>query len=274
MSTQIQNVKNDSVYAFSVYFVSEGFKLKDLQGKFDFEVKSTSPDLLFYELDEKKFFLIYKFGSVVFFNLTKSERKLILDKLNIYSTIKRESFHETEDFYLLEEQPDLYNRVYFNKVVVTDLDLDKLTIISLVLAKSAALDFFESQISDLFEKLLEITDRAKKARFKKFLGSEILKLMSKVMVIRQKIISSTNILEKPDQTWDDKVLHDLHIDATKMFELKERFRNLDYKLNIMRDSLEIMANLSSNRHMVIMEALIVIFFAIDIVLVLYEIFFQ
>ena len=94
------------------------------------------------------------------------------------------------------------------------------------------------------------------------------------MLTKQNLIGTLYLLEKPEETWENKILDDLHQEATMMFELKERLRALDYKLKTIQENLELLSNFTTNRQMLILEAAIVGLFILDLILVGYEVFWK
>ncbi len=55
-----------------------------------------------------------------------------------------------------------------------------------------------------------------------------------------------------------------------MFEIRERYRTLEYKLRIVQDTVEVLSDLTNNRRMWYLEIAIVALIAIEVVLFVYE----
>ena len=90
---------------------------------------------------------------------------------------------------------------------------------------------------------------------------------------KQNLISSTYILDSPDPTWEDQALGDLHRQMAEMFELRERYKNLEYRLQLIQNTVEVLTDLSQNRRMFVLELWIVILIAVEVVLFVYDIWF-
>jgi len=165
-------------------------------------------------------------------------------------------------------------RVTFDEVIVDKLNRDRVELIGLVLAQSTALEFFEKKVGDILDRLGHITFKLGERKAQDPSAKEIREFIGAAMATKQNLIGTLYLLEKPEETWESKVLDDLHQEATLMFELKDRFRALDYKLQTIQENLTLLANFATNRQMIILEVSIVVLFILDILLVGYELFLK
>lgn len=255
---------------FHAYNLAENFKLKQITGKIDDSIQSFNSDRILYRFGKSSYCFVYKFGSVVFFNVGPDNKNRMLQLLEGFSS--KESGSHASDEYYLEEVKGEKTLVFFDRMVTDKISQEKIEIMASVLAQSTALEYFEIRVEELMTKLAELTLKIekKKYRIRSISEKRVLSLINMTMTIRQRIISSVYILEKPEETWEDKTLDDLHRDASLMFEIKDRFKTIDYKLDIARNSLEMFSNMTSNRRMIVLEAAIVVLFIIDIILVVSE----
>ena len=74
------------------------------------------------------------------------------------------------------------------------------------------------------------------------------------------------LLDKPDETWNDQFLDSLYREAADMFEIRERYKTLDYKLRMIQENLELIADLLQYRNATYLEWTIIILIAAEIVL--------
>ena len=65
---------------------------------------------------------------------------------------------------------------------------------------------------------------------------------------------------------------DLYQEATLMFELRDRFRILDYKLKTIQENLNILSNFVANRQHLLLEGTILALIVLEIILFGYQIF--
>lgn len=260
------------VYPFHAYHLAEALKLKEVAKQFDLKPVVFNPTRLVYELSPNCYCLFYNFGSVVFFNVEEAVQKSTLDRIKSFSL--NDLGPQTNDTFLMEVIKKEKNRVTFDKVIVDKLNRDRVELIGLVLAQSIALEFFEKKVEDILSRLGHITFKLGERKAQDPSAKEIREFIGTAMVTKQNLVGTLYLLEKPDETWESKVLDDLHQEATLMFELKDRFRALDYKLKTIQENLTLLANFATNRQMLILEVAIVVLFVLDILLVGYELFLK
>lgn len=248
------------LYNFNAYHLAEALKLKEIAKLFDLKPLILNPTRLVYELGENCFCIFYNFGSVVFFNVDNDAQNTTLERLKNFLSLS--GAPATSDEFVLEVQRRAKNTVSFDKVVVDKVNRDKVELISLILAQSVALEYFENKVEGILNQLNTIKPK------------DMRNFIMMAMATKQNLIGTLYLLEKPEETWENKILDDLHQEATMMFELRERFRAIDYKLKTIQENLELLANFTTNRQMIILEAAIVGLFVLDILLVGYELFLK
>ena len=86
---------------------------------------------------------------------------------------------------------------------------------------------------------------------------------------KQDLVASLYLLDKPDETWDDQMLDTLYREAVEMFELKDRYKTVDYKLRMTQENLELIAELLQYRNANLLEWAIILLIAVEIVLFLF-----
>lgn len=257
-------------YPFQSHHFGQGLKLKEIARLFELKPVVFNPTCLAYELSPTSFCLFYNFGSAVFFNVTLEVQKTTLQRIQDFLGSKEEPV--TADEFLLEEKRRAKNTVSFDKVVVDKLSREKIELIALILAQSTALEFFEKKVDDILSRLgTQIAQLGKKSRLSE---KKIIALIEQVLGTKQDLIATLCLLEKPEETWDNKTLDDLHQEGTRMFELKERFRTLDYKLKTIQENLELLSNFATNRQHLLLEVTIVALIVLEVVLFSYELFLK
>lgn len=257
------------IFSFHSYNIAEEIKLKELSKIMDQKPFDQKPMQACYQLADLSYCFIYNFGSIVFFNVSPVLQHDIIKKIE--SIRQSEAITTSSEEYSLEIIPTEKNKVDFNKVIFNSIDKDKVELIALILAQSTALDHFENKVNSLLGEMHNITSSVKGKRIK-LSQNTVLDLIRRIITIKQQTVVSLYLLEKPEATWEKKVLDDLFNEGVMMFELKERFSAMKDKLQTVQDNLEVLSNFSSSQQMLFMEAAIVGLFVLDIILVAYEMF--
>ncbi len=259
-------------YTFNAYHLAEALKLKEIAKIFELKPHLFNPTQLVYELAENGYCLFYNFGSVVFFNVDETVQKTTLERIKEFLPSSAEPV--TSDEFLLEVERKTKTEVFFEKVVVDKLTREKIKLIALVLAQSTALEYFENKVEEILNQLGEITSQLGKAKKLSVPEKKIRRFIGQTMATKQNLIATLYLLEKPEETWESKTLDDLHQEATLMFELRDRFRTVDYKLKMIQDNLEVLANFATNRQHLLLEWAIVGLIVFEVILILSQMFLQ
>ncbi|MGH6662372.1 MAG: RMD1 family protein, partial [Rhodospirillales bacterium] len=104
-------------------------------------------------------------------------------------------------------------------------------------------------------------------------GRALLRQIGDVLLMQHKMVGRVEVAEKPDLLWDHPELERLYARLQDEFELNDRARALDRKLDLISRTAATSLDLLQNRRTLRVEWYIVILIVIELVLlVLYETF--
>lgn len=257
-------------YFFHAYHLTETLKLKDIDRLFGGAAKTQSATKLVYQENECSYFFIYRFGSIIFFNVEPTRQTSILERVKMLVGQKPEML--TSEEFLLEVRSGEKSSVGFERATLDRLSIEKIDLLALILAQSTALEYFENKVEDLLKKTDDIGETLKQRGRLSRSSSEIKKFIGHCITTKQDLVSSLYLLDKPDETWNDQALDSLYREAADMFEIKERYKTLDYKLRMTQENLELISDLLQYRNANYLEWAIIILIAFEIVLFLLPIY--
>ncbi|MBT3180916.1 MAG: hypothetical protein HN337_00235 [Deltaproteobacteria bacterium] len=251
-------------FSFKACNFADTLKLKGVERILDKDpVRHTSTKLI-YEVGENSYIFIYRFGSVVFFNVNEADQKEILEKINSFLDLDRET--QISEDYFAEIGEGERSRVGFHSVLFDKITVEKLDILALVLGQSTTLEYFENRVDGMLARVKEVGgDLQAKGRLARS-SKNIKKFIGRCITTKERLVSSLYFLDKPDETWEDPVLDMLHREASEMFEIRDRYKTLDYKLRMIQENLELIADLLQHRYSNMLEWTIIILIAVEIVL--------
>lgn len=260
-------------YSFQAYHFNETLRLKQIDDIIDIPSLSRSATTLIYREDDNSFVYIYRYGSLVFFNVEPERQRLVLEKVKLLIGDKDPVIISDEYGLIIEEGLDKIV-VDFGHVVMSELSREKIDILALILSQSTALEHFEKVVDDLLEKSGSIMKELE--RKGRMTGREykINKFIGFCMTTKQDLLSSLYLLDKPDETWDNSILESLYREASDMFELKERYKTVDHKLKMIQENLSLLADLIKARRATLLELSIVILILVEVLLFIYELVFR
>lgn len=219
-----------------------------------------------FKFSEDSYAFLYNFGSVVFFNVPEEKQKPFLETLKKRSSTPANTPDTTtSDTFIVEiDSTAQKNDVGFNKVTLGELNYPKARLISMVVAESTALEYFELICEDLLIKTNYISDslRTKGKLLKE--TKNLLKFIGFCLTTKQEIITNLYVVDAPDEVWDDQLLDRLYGDLKRMFEIETRYKVLEYKLRLIQESVEIIVDLSKSRRETYLELTIIVLIAFEI----------
>ncbi len=140
--------------------------------------------------------------------------------------------------------------------------------ITLLLAQSVTIDYYEEDLQEILAQLDRRTD--KMAKTGRIHGStrELTRFVGSSIATKNQIIAALSVLDKPAVTWENEALDKLYRDLRSMLEIDERFRALEYKLRTIQETLELFLDLNNTKRALFLETIVVILIVIELVVAL------
>ncbi|MFH1829269.1 MAG: RMD1 family protein [Pseudomonadota bacterium] len=258
------------MYIFHAYHLTETLKLKEIDRLFESEALAKSATKLIYKEDDNSYFFIYRFGSIIFFNVDAARRNAVIERIKTVIGEKLEIL-TSEDFGV-EISSDGKIYVGFELASIDTLALDRIELLAFILAQSTALEYFEFKVNEMLGKTGDIGQTLKIRGRLLRKASDIKRFIGQCITTKQNLVASLYLLDKPDETWEDQALDKLYREAVDMFELKDRYKTVDYKLRMIQENLELIAELLQYRHANYLEWAVIILITIEVVLFVIQLF--
>jgi len=218
--------------------------------------------------DGGHFIVVYDFGAVVFFDCSREEREAFMEKL--LKTLPPEPHPPLVEDYLVEVRPGADVAVAFDRVVIQSLDSIVVELMSLILAQSVAMDYYEEDIGAAYARVEEFADHL--SRHGKITESEksLGQIVGHILSVRNQIAMTLSLLDAPGATWEREVYDKLYRQLRHAFEIEDRYRTLENKIRLIQDNLEVVVDLAQYRRGKILELTIIALIAFEILLAIVE----
>jgi uncharacterized Rmd1/YagE family protein len=246
--------------------LAESFNIKKFRADFQTEAHSGSTTELFYSFtDNHRFLYVFDYGVIVFANYDAVSKSEFVNFIKNYAT-SLVDLNLSEE-YRIEinsgiEKPIVKN----NYVSVAAIEASMMRIIMLNIGQSVALDYYENLTDDLISSskiyILQLEKQGKLSISK----TNLLKYIGKVLNVKNSIIDNLYILDDPNLVWDNEELNLLNRNLKANFDINTRFKDLDYRLQIVEDNLTLFTDVLNVRESSKLEWLIVILIFIEIVI--------
>lgn len=248
--------------------IAESFNIKKFRADFRTETHSGSISEVFYVFeDTNRYLYIFDYGIVVFGNYDVIAKSEFLNFIKNYAS-NLVHLDLTDDYEIDVDATILKPTVKNHSVTIRQKDPSTLRIVMLNLGQSVALDFYESLTNDIITSskhyILELEKFGKLSISK----TDLLKYIGKVLNIKNSIVDNLYILDDPNLVWDNEDLDVLNRLLKTNFDINTRFKDLDYRLQIVENNLTLFTDVLNVRESSRLEWTIVVLILIEILIAL------
>lgn len=225
---------------------------------------------------EDKYVNLFAFGCLVFVNLSHHEMVDVLNYLaNVEPRLSQYNFNFVDDYSLevrSESEIDTDTPLITNDyIVTTEYKSYHMEILSIVLAKSVALEKIENDIEVLLDEIELVIDAMQKGRLSAR-DEKIARIAARILSFKYNTISSIMILDKPDITWNNEKAEELYRVLSHLFELDERFTKVQMKAETLMDIMQVFITFTQHKKANTLEIMIIALILFEIVFSLFQFF--
>jgi uncharacterized Rmd1/YagE family protein len=249
------------------YQIADSIDIKQFKLVFKAELQYSDSDELFYCIDTDQYIYVFKYGVVCFLNYDSIG---ISSFLQLIGPFCRNLFEESLNEEFTIETNARENRIGYNKIEIVSPKVDVLRLIMLNVSQSVSLDYY----SDLTNKLLEETNHHTQILEKRgrldISGKRLKRYIGKTLNLKNRIAENLYIFDSPPETWDDESLNRIDVELKRTFDIQERFRNISEGLQIVKDNLELFKDILQYRNSNMLEWIIIILIAVEVLNLIFE----
>ncbi len=220
---------------------------------------------LVIKLLKDQYAVLTKFGSVTFWNVTERLRAQFLREVQSFVKNKRAEYPYDEDTKVFVG--GTVEKVTFEKVYSTQLDVEKIKIISYVLSQSVALERYEGEIEASLGEVGTIVENLKLSGRALLSEKELLKQIGRVLSVKQTAVVHLALFDKPEEVWESPELETLYVRMDSEYDIKVRFDVLDKKINYLSDTSQMLINFLAEKRSTFLEWIVIVLIVIEILLI-------
>jgi len=151
--------------------------------------------------------------------------------------------------------------------VLDALTFERASIVALTVGQSAAMEYYERIVDQMFVKTDKIVDKLEqKGTISIFRTRALHRFIGQAIGTRSEVFSVLHLLDKPDAAWDDPGAERIYQELRSEFDLIDRHEAMELKLRSVQDALELVTDVARDRRLVLLEASIVLLIVFEIVL--------
>ncbi|HOJ77983.1 MAG TPA: RMD1 family protein [Bacillota bacterium] len=226
--------------------------------------------ILEHEITGSQRVFVFSFGSIVFINTPPADQVLFINYLKKYKPdLVTKDYERYSDDYELREKPDLNSET---ELIFTDqyaevpvIEAYYPELISIIIAKSVALERAEEQMEIILDMVENLIDRLEKAKFR-ISTKKLARITAKIIRHQYNIIAYVMILDKPEITWTNSDAALFYDQMSDFFELNDRYAILEKKTDILNVIIDNFSSISHSIRGLFVEWLIVVLILVEVVL--------
>ncbi|MGH7126690.1 MAG: RMD1 family protein [Stellaceae bacterium] len=243
----------------------------DTRGLEDPEPLATAP--LALKCEPNGIAVVFRYGVAVLFQVSASEERRLIDRLMPRVV---EPYEPAEvDELRLAIRPDAEEQIGVDGTLsLRDIAVERAQVVADALAKSLVLAHYESRIASVFDRIEPLAASLRKRGRPGSQGRFLLRHIGNVLSVQHKMVGRVETGEKPEVLWDHPSLERLYLRLADEYELPERDRALDRKLDVISRTVETLLDLVTQSRNLRVEWYIVGLIVMELVLSVYLALFK
>jgi uncharacterized Rmd1/YagE family protein len=255
---------SSALHSFHAVAFIENISLKVVAGAVN-DAKRTPHELRYPAGGGAGMVFVYPFGAAVFRDLPPAVREEELARLRRAQPMLTDAQVASEEFTVREDAgaaPDLTGGV----LVVDRLTPERAGIVALTVGQSAAMEYYERIVEDMFAQTSTLVDRLERRGTVSFKTRPLHRFIGAAIGTRSEVLSVLHLLDKPDAAWDDPTMDRIYDELRAEFDLVDRYQALELKLRSVQEALELVLDVARDRRLVLLEVAIVVLIIMELTL--------
>lgn len=249
------------VHQFNAIAFEENLNLRQIAAHFP-EARVTLRELRYTNQPAGAIY-VFPFGAMVSHDISADQREVELQRLR--TAMPKLTARVVREDYTVAEDP-----VFKTGIVDGVLRLDRLTpgragIVALTVAQSAAMEYYENLVEDLFARTRSLIEFMERRGTVPFRTRPLHRFIGEAIVTRTEVLSVLHLLDKPDEAWDDPAIDRIYDDLRGEFDLRDRYAALELKLRAIQESLELLVDVARDRRLLLLEITVVFLILLELV---------
>jgi len=247
--------------------IAESIDIKNFRKEYTGQEIYSSSSEVFYTNDLEQSLYILAYGVVSFMGYDEVKMSETIDYIRDFC--KNELINKLREEFVIHTttQKDAFD---YNEIHITKSNPQIYRIIMLNVAQSVALDYFSNQAEELMNQITKYTQQLETYGKIKTSIKTLKKFIGKVLNVKNRIANNLYILDSPDETWEDEYLSKIDVGLRRTFDVKIRFREIDYLLQIIEDNLDLFKDIAQHRNSVLLEWIVILLILVEVLNLFFE----
>lgn len=212
--------------------------------------------------------VLFRYGAVVLFGAGTAAIDSFVASLMPLVTAAV-PFPERDDTRLLIRPEADQSVDLAGNIVIREKTTERLQLVADILAKSLVLSYYETRIAGIFDGIEPLAAVLREKGRAGARDKELLRHIGDVLLMQQKMVGRVETGEKPELLWEHPELERLYVRLAEEYELRDRDRALDRKLDVISRTVETLLSLVQTRSSMRVEWYIVLLIIAELLLTTY-----
>lgn len=156
------------------------------------------------------------------------------------------------------------DEVGFNHVSLKDADEEAIRLVMLNTSQSVALDRYAEVAEEMLRSTQQHTQYLEKKGRLDIRGNKLKRYIGKTLNLKNEISENLYIFDSPDVTWHSQRLNDLNQKLKQTFDLKDRFRYIHERIEIIKENLELFKDIMDHKESSKLEWIIIVLIFVEV----------
>lgn len=250
------------IHRFYAVAFEENFLLKQIAPAFP-EAR-LSPLEMYLPIDADGGLYIFPFGAIVTHDVPPAHRAPMFERLS--SVLPKLTTKVIREEYSVNEQPGAETGVFGGMLRIDKLTPARAGIVALTVAQSAAMEYYEQIVDQLFVRTGKLVERLESRGTVAFAVRPLHRFIGEGISTRTEVLAVLHLLDKPDAAWEDSAMDLIYDDLRDEFDLVDRYAALASKLQSIQESLVLVLDVARDRRLVLLEVVIVLLILLEVIL--------
>ncbi len=249
------------IHQFYAAAFEENFSLRKMAGSFP-EARST-PLELFVPIEPEGGLYIFPFGAIVTHDVPPEHRDRVLARLT--QVLPKLTTRVIREEYSVIEDADAPIGITNGMLRVDKLTPARAGIVALIVAQSAAMEYYEQIVENLFLRTAQLVERLETRGTVSFRVKPMHRFIGEAISTRTEVLAVLHLLDKPDAAWEDPAMDRIYDELRDEFDLIDRYAALTSKLQSIQESLVLVLDVARDRRLVLLEIVVILLILLEVI---------
>ncbi|MEN9528993.1 MAG: hypothetical protein RI932_866 [Pseudomonadota bacterium] len=206
----------------------------------------------------------WRFGAIVFVEVPKEMRHREVDLLRESLGLPLREPRVTAEKFLIYVDAARSAQVEYNRLVLPSINQERLGAVVQTLAQSVAMEYYEAIVTQAKMQVLAMLDRIRRQGRIDFPTRHLNSQIADASMTQAEVVGVLHLLDKPDTLWNDAEMESIYLDLRNAFDLEERFKSIEYKIETIKESLRIVLESRNTALAQRLELIIIVLITVEV----------